>query len=557
MYNKITLLGILYFCFFVQKIVGDDIHSNFDLLEHKNGNLTLYLDQIRYNLHEKMGILPHILNNPQGVYLEIGTGGDSIVEILLSIPSEAEPLVIASDIDANVLAALPQRHPLIQQYMQAQKGPRLELRQLDATDMSMFQDNFFNGINGSAVVHEIISYAGGFDAFTKFFQEVSRTLKLGGVFVYRDPEFFSDHDDIVSLSLKNRSVRLFAHIFLVKFLDERPANVQDKFSLYHTDDVMFTFFKKDEDKPVSLDYEAYLATPSWEIDFSRKYIVTLPSGLCRELGRHYLTYLHQCNPLVYVKCTPDLFSDDYKVNYLAYDKRGYVSDFLANNELISQHKISRADKIKIDRQIEETSQVLEEGILLHLHNDDAKSRLRSILADHGFAAERYVVEKGHEYYLDYRLFGLLYDELYRSLFDLNNRVALESDEEHARWLKREGGEYYFYLSPDELITAVLVITQQEIVDDQGNKRIQLLCPLSADTNCFIERVCYSELLKSVLDVEDSNGYEVNMIDGKRIITFSKMFLEDALVVCNQIVKNHESEYKLLQKYISCLQKCME
>ena len=59
-------------------------------------------------------------------------------------------------------------------------------------------------------------------------------------------------------------------------------------------------------------------------------------------------------------------------------------------------------------------------------------------------------------------------------------VHSSQDEEHAKWLKREGEEFYTYLSPDELIATVLEATYTGLTsDNKGKKEAFVLCSLSA------------------------------------------------------------------------------
>jgi SAM-dependent methyltransferase len=208
--NSTKLLLAVNILFFV-----NDLKSN--TVEHKDFQLDLYLDYIRYNTQEKVGILPYILQKPEGTYLEIGTGGDPIALMLEKIPANARTILIASDVDDHILKALPVRHPALNKYIESKQGPSLRLQQLNAVDMHIFENNSLDGINASSVLHEIVSYAGGFNGMNKFFQESFRALKPGGILVYRDPECVSDKKTPVTVSLKNKSVRLFAHIFCISF----------------------------------------------------------------------------------------------------------------------------------------------------------------------------------------------------------------------------------------------------------------------------------------------------------------------------------------------------
>ena len=59
--------------------------NNLDVVDHKNMQLKLYLDAIQYNVQEKIGVFPYVLQNKSGTYLEIGTGGDPIAELMKNI----------------------------------------------------------------------------------------------------------------------------------------------------------------------------------------------------------------------------------------------------------------------------------------------------------------------------------------------------------------------------------------------------------------------------------------------------------------------------------------
>lgn len=273
--NKLFIIVI---CFL--SINAADIEIN--TVEHKNLQLDLYLDFIRYNSQEKIGILPYILRKNDGVYLEIGTGGDPIAEMFKNIPTNSRPTIIASDIDEDILNSLPRRHPELQKYIDSKQGPLLKLQQVNAIDMSNFKNNSLDGINASAILHEIISYAGGLEGMEKFFKEVFRTLKIGGILVYRDPESIANKKSMVTVTLKNKAVRLFAHIFLYKFLSKDGSSLAKagiKFKMYNPDSVTFKIYKKNELTPTSLTFYEYLEVPSYDIDFSRKYTIMLPCGL--------------------------------------------------------------------------------------------------------------------------------------------------------------------------------------------------------------------------------------------------------------------------------------
>ncbi|MFA5999093.1 MAG: class I SAM-dependent methyltransferase [Candidatus Babeliales bacterium] len=540
--------------------------SILDVVDHKNMQLKLYLDAIQYNVQEKIGILPYVLQKESGIYLEIGTGGDPIAALMKAIPSHYNVQIIASDVDQNVLDSVLTRHPELQQFVQSQNGPRLHLQQLNAIDMSAIVSNHLDGINASSVLHEIISYAGGLDGCKKFFKEAHRVLKQDGILIYRDPEFVSNQQQAVTVRLKNKPSKLFSHIFLYKFLDARGSSLAQKnrkVFMYETKDISFKIYKKNETNCAVYSYEEYLKIPSYDIDFSRKYSISLPYGLYRELSRHYLTYLHACNPLVYLKATANISTGTYFTNYLAHSTVKVLKNFLGeHSHVLNDAQITLEQKDLIDSAIEKNCEVLEFGIPLRFTSKSKKAALRNILKQHDFDPSRYIIAVDSETsLLDYRIFGILYEQI-KNLFDTLNSIEIADNEKHAYWLKREGEEYYCYYSVDALLSQVLLYSlEQSKLDQSGlqqsentveNNEIMVLCPLDKEYNKFLNRWCYSELLKDTLEVSDNMNYPMEVFDEKRIIHFKKMKLSQAIHICESIIEAEPMNYPQLTQVVSDL-----
>ncbi|MGZ6250974.1 MAG: methyltransferase domain-containing protein [Candidatus Chromulinivorax sp.] len=516
-------------------------------VDHKNTQLNLYLDLIQFNTHEKNEILSYILKNKEGLYLEIGTGGDPIAELLSNIPENNLATIIACDVDATVLQALLERHKNLLKYINPIQGPRLILQQLDATKMDYFQDNSLSGINASAVVHEIISYAGGLEGFNKFFSESFRVLKEGGVLVYRDPEGVVDKNKIVNLALINKSIKLFTHIFIPKFLDQDCSNLVklgNKYCIYSKKDIVVHFYCKNSNDFLSMSYDEYFKIPSWQIDFSREYSISLPRGLCREIERHYLTYLHQCNPLLFVKCIPSLDSRSYYVNYFAQSTSEKFTNFMKKNNLdFSSSVIDFYAKKLLDATIEHNNKTIESGLYLQDISQDQFDLLKKLLDEYGFDANIYLAHiTKNDYVLDYRIYGLLYD----TIMNIFNEKSIDIDDTlHAQWLKREGEETYIYYSDDEIITKVAEIS---LLQNQKNEDF-VLCPITAQHNFFVPRLCYKELLQSSLYSKDTLGFDIEINEGKRIIHFMKMPLAQAGEIYLEIIQTNPSRYKKLTEFV--------
>ncbi len=545
---------------FLMITVATIYSASFNCVEHKNSQLDLYLDHISYNCQEKIGILPYIVAHPQGTYLEIGTGGDPIAQMFSKIPATSQATIIASDIDEDILALLPIRHPQLSRFIDATNGPKLVLQQLNAIDMHAFADCSLDGINASSVLHEIFSYEHGYDGVETFIKEAFRTLKARGVLVYRDPAGVADRDATVCVRLKTKTMRLFAHIFLYKFLDHRGsllAQDQRKTGMYATDGITFCIYKKNEAQPINLSYNAYLNVPSYAIDFSRRYEIKLPLGLYLEMARHYMTYLRQCNPLVFVQYVPDLHANAYTINYFAHGIAEILNAFFSEYDWdIKKNRVSNEQKNKIEIAIAENAKVLEFGIPLRFASKIKENQLHSLLLKYDFSPSTHIIALDNDnFLLDYRIFGMLYDEINDILFDQYNGILNKDDEEHAKWLKREGEEYYFYYSEDELITHIAYITYEASLNEHDMQHeAYVLCPINADASVFIHRICYSELQKTVLEVKDALGYDIEVSDGKRIVHFCKMKLNEALDVYQKMIDADPLRYPNLQKCVKHMQK---
>jgi hypothetical protein len=312
---------------------------------------------------------------------------------------------------------------------------------------------------------------------------------------------------------------------------------------------MFTCYKKNEIAANTFSYKEYLGLRSHEIDFSRQYIVQMPRGLCREIERHYLTYLHQCNPLMFVQCLPSINLNVYFVNYLAHSTASVLDNFLSNTGLtLINSTIDIGAKKVLDQSITDILQVLEYGILLHFDSRYKERQLHGLLKKYGFNPSLYIVQvREGECLLDYRIFGLLYDRIREIIFDDHNGPVNKQDVVHAEWLYREGGETYIYFSDDQLITKVAEISLSQW-DNKGECLI--LCPVSASQNKFIPRLCYDVILKNSLDISDELGYPVEIKEGKRLIHFRKMTVFQAFKIYESIIKQSPGEYEYLQKFLN-------
>lgn len=138
--------------------------------------------------------------------------------------------------------------------------------------LSSVIDNEVNVVAASAVLHEVYSYSGGYDAINKSVGEIAVSLASGGFFAYRDvlsSEKRSIHERTRHFYDKEAWVR-FSKLFLEHYLDHAVHPYHR-----HEDQVVF------EQNSKRVDLES--------IDSTTGLSISAPVGLLREIQRHYIT----------------------------------------------------------------------------------------------------------------------------------------------------------------------------------------------------------------------------------------------------------------------------
>jgi hypothetical protein len=127
-------------------------------VEHKDEFIDSYLSNISSNMNEKIQLVEHIKKNLNGIFIDVGTGGDAIAIIAKQLPKGSNTTLIASDIDPMVINSIPKRRPEINEFLNSSNGPTIELVTMSATNMSPIKDSSIFGVGASAVAHEVFSY---------------------------------------------------------------------------------------------------------------------------------------------------------------------------------------------------------------------------------------------------------------------------------------------------------------------------------------------------------------------------------------------------------------
>lgn len=305
--------------------------SVFGTLEHKDEYMDTYLTSISLYMNEKTELLEHIKKNPNGTYIDIGTGGDAVAVMVKELPKTAHTHLIAADIDPLVLNSIKTRRPEIVEFLGSKTGPKVELVAMCATNMNPIKDSSVSGIGASALMHEVFSYVPAKSSIDQFVNELCRVLEKDGVFIYRDPKWVNDPFVPCIMIIKNDIGKYYATLFLAKFLDRQLSCQRDykndccKPSIYKTSDIKFNVFLKDMNEPKQFSYEEFMLTPTATIDYSKNFSVEAPKGLIAEIQRHYLMFLR--NDFIPGFINPQLFSSDLNLLDLSKDERIMMKDF--------------------------------------------------------------------------------------------------------------------------------------------------------------------------------------------------------------------------------------
>jgi SAM-dependent methyltransferase len=567
---------IVFIFFFLISFIPKANALNDSTVTHKNNNLHDYLNQISKEQEEKTRILSHIINNPHGTFLDIGTGGDSVATIVASLPKGSTATIIAADIDADILQAIPERHPELVPYLQdkegkkidstqgrqditvdsqkkiSEKGPTLKLIPMNAANMTPMGDCSLDGISASALTHEIFSYVPTKTGLDQFFTEIARVLKPGGVFIYRDPRWDDNPHQDSLLIIKNSLAKIFTVLFLPRFLDRTFSsriNYQGecvKPALYEKAHIRFNFFHKHCTTTKKVTLDELLRIPTCTIDFSKNISLEAPRGLISEIQRHYILFLKN------IFITDIIDKNFFDKEYVFLDEMGQEQREILEQVLLSYQIKTRKVPTnlslfnKIIGEKKNLFELIHNGLLLPIKDKEEVELLCQNLYHKGIDTNQLYITD-NMLWIDAKLAALLYQGDNKSYLE---HVADTTSTPYSvfEWLKREGEEFYFYKTTDEIITYVGQLTHHHLKGTP--KEGYLLCPLDPTSIQHVTRNLYKSIVESHMAVIDINGNKQNILFDKNIIHFSLMKKEQALNVYKKIVNSSHVHYPKLKKWIS-------
>ena len=521
-------------------------------VDHKQDNMDKYLQDLNFNLPEKIKIVEYINKNKKGVYLELGSGGDSIGEIVDNVDPGLPLKIIVADLDDNVLKSIPKRYPEINKYIENTDKNKLsvELVHLDATNLYVIETSTIQGINASALAHEVHSYSSSKSGLDQFFLESARVLDENGMLIYRDPILQDDAGSPNILVLKESLYKMFVTLLFPKLLDIEFTKIKDMYGnsikpdFSYTENTTINLHLKHERYRKSMTVAEFIGTPSRHIDFNQDISVVGPRRILSEIERHYVLFLKDVYPCGFIDSTslqegkllsditPDLartsvrnFSTNLGVNF------GEVLD----NKDVSILTMEK-DNIRefINRGVEmESTSLLSSNISELFHKKKVDHALYKI--------------NDNMIWLDAKLLMLLYNGQGKGILD--KFTLINSNENKLPfismdWLRREGEEYYYYLSMDEFLDYLYRLS--DFYFDSIGKGDLMFCPINSDSGVVVsERYLYKNILERDSVQIDMQGEKQDFVVSKAIVNLQLMKKEKAIEIYKKIIANNPDKYTIL------------
>ena len=523
-------------------------------VEHKSANIDQYLNEISSEQEEKTQILEHILNNSAGTYIDLGTGGDSISYLINNIPDHLPVTLIGSDIDSTILNAIPQRHQAIVPYMRSCDTSKLQCKlvRMDATNMYPISNNSIDGVSASALTHEIFSYVPTKSSLDQFFIELIRVLKEGGVFVYRDPKWDSNPEQDCLVILKDKLAKFFAVLFIPRFLDRKFTERTDyknqciKPTLYNNSHFRINYFNKGLNKSKKSKIEDFINVPLTDIDFSRNISIEAPRGFISEIQRHYILFLK--NVFLTELIDKNFFDREIiNIDNLPLEEGAIFRNFLQSHHIDDSLISTSADLFqKILQEKKRFYNFLENGLWCKITDMEKAHKFCSHLYANGINKNVICIQDNH-LWADAKIATLLFQDCQKGLFEFLDQTTSSIPVNALEWMKREGEEYYFYKTTDELITYIGQLTKFHLkgTDKDG----YLLCPVSPNHVKTISRNLYKNIVRAHTEVMDIDGNQEDIIFDKNIIHFKLMKTSDALAVYKELCKKNDHIFVQLNQWI--------
>lgn len=349
--------------------------------------------------------------------------------------------------------------------------------------------------------------------------------------VYRDPTLQSNPEDINSLIIKNDFAKKFISLFLPKLLDTKLTQLTDMYensikpNFHYQEKVGFTLYLVGQNKPTNLSYHNFFSIKSTDVDFNKDIIITAPRRLLSEIQRHYILFVKDVYPIAFVD---DKFVNCDLAKHTPERAKKTVNSFAKSLGIDFSTKLSTSDLKKLTNERAKIDDLINNGVIIKNTESRDVKLLKKLLESRDISTHLYrILPEG--IWLDAKLFTILYNRLQKSVWP--NNLPIES----MIWLTREGEEFYFYFTAEELINYLHKFCSFFLKDT--NKEGYLLNPVQIK---HATRDLYVNLLEKDMIQLDDNNTKQPFITSKTIITFQ-------LINPEKIIKNRQAKIKLVKQ----------
>lgn len=322
--------------------------------------------------------------------LEVGPGGGSALSAFAAGTAE-NGLIKPTHVSMLELDGVQSESLLAARKTAERFGISTSLHNGSATDLlDIFSPQSIDILSTSAVIHEVYSYAGSYDAMDKSFQGIAGTLSPGGFYAYRDVY------GVKNLSMHERARHIYDRsswvMFCKLFLDYYTKKADHSYKHYE-DRIKLS----QGGKTISID----------SIEGNTPLSIEAPIGLLRETQRHYITlrdYLWRKGNLGII---PEL------------------DDPSKTNDWIDRDRGHKRIHYKM------------------LDDDPILKTMSTLISDDEYIVDGDIFDNTS----DVRMGEVLSDII-------KNSETSEHWKSWSEWLKREGSETYFYMPIGELLGSV-------------------------------------------------------------------------------------------------------
>lgn len=500
-----------------------DIGYSFASVDHKTSGLDSYHNQISENQEEKAGITDIIKQHKSGTFLDIGSGRDTISYIINNLREEdiRDVNLIAADLESGALTEIAKHHPKLVLNLDKNSNIDLSLLKMDATEMHQIKDSSVKAINASAVLHEINSYVPRKTPIDRFFGETIRILQKDGYLVYRDPTLQSNPEIINSLIIKNDLAKKFVTIFLPKFLDTDLTQITDMYGnsikpdFNYKDRFGIGLYYKGENKETNLNYKEFLSLQTGSVDFTKDITVKAPRRLLSEIQRHYILFVKNVYPLAFIDNKIQAYDNISK--YTPEKAKKTVISFTKNLGVDYTKNISGKELAILTAESSKLNNLIAKGVTIDNLGDAKIDSVRKLFESRNVSTNLYNIS-GNKIWLDAKLLTIIYNRL------AENIGSRDLPHESIKWLAREGEEYYFYYSTEELLDYLVKFCNFYLKNT--NKAGYYLAPISNSHIKYAARDIYTDLLERDMLQLDLKGQKQDFVTSKTIITFKLMSSKD-------------------------------